>query len=158
MGSHGEALAKQLEEQNLGSISLVSGLSDSQWSKLCSSEGWPVGVTAHHAAGSYGPISGMVQAIATRGPLPPITPQLLDQMNAAHAQEFASVSREQTIDLLRQSAAQATGVLRGLSDEQLQQQADLFGNTVSAEQVAQNFLLGHSREHFASIQAALAAN
>jgi hypothetical protein len=157
MAGQGEALAKQFERMNDDIVALVSSLSDEQWRKVCTAEGWTVGVTAHHAAGSYAPIAGMVQTIATRGPAPSITPQLLNQLNAQHAQEFAGVTREQTVDALRQGGAQAAAILRGLSDEQLQQKAELFGNTISAEQLAQNTLMGHAQEHVSSIKAALAA-
>ena len=157
MGAQGEALAQQLEAVNNELIGTVEGLSDAQWRATCAPEGWPVGVTAHHLASSHEPVAGLVLAIATGQQLPPLTMAMIDQGNAQHAQQFANVGKPETVDLLRSAGAKAAGMVRGLSDEQLQQSAPVLGGPPqTAQQVAENILIGHPRQHLASIRGALA--
>lgn len=58
----------------------------------------------------------MVQAIANEQPLPGLTMDQINEGNAQHAPDFASVGKRETLDLLR-SCEQAAAALRKLSDE-----------------------------------------
>ena len=92
MSGRAEELAKRSEQANDELIAAVQSRSNEQGS---------VGVTAHHVGTSYGPIAGMVQALATGQPVPPLTAELLDASNAEHARQFAGCTKEETIELLR---------------------------------------------------------
>jgi uncharacterized damage-inducible protein DinB len=149
--------ASQFEALNNEMIAAVEQCSDEQWQQKTQSEGWSVGCTAHHLAGGHGPIAGFVQAIATGSEIPPITMEMIDAGNAQHAQEFANPSKQETLEMLRSSGANAASMVRGLSDEQLDRTATLplMGNqAVSAEQMIQMVLIGHVKEHLESIRAA----
>src|ERR687883_331941 len=100
MGQRGERLAERLTQVNDTLIAVVEGCSDEEWRATCTGEGWSVGVTAHHVASSHGPISNMVRSLANSQPLPPMTMETFDTINARHAQEFANVTKAETIDLL----------------------------------------------------------
>lgn len=154
MGQLGESLAQRFEQTNNDVIQAVEQCSDSKWQAKTAPEGWPVAVTAHHIAGSHEVIGGLVQAIANGQPLPPLTPEMLDQMNAQHAQQFANCSKPETISMLREGGAKAVSALRGLSDEQLQRSAPFMGQTFTAQQMAENVLIGHPQMHGQSIRAA----
>jgi uncharacterized damage-inducible protein DinB len=157
MATQAEALAQQLEAVNNELIGTVEGLSDAQWRATCAPEGWTVGVTAHHLASSHEPVAGLVMAVATGQQLPGITPEMIDAGNAQHAQQFANVGKQETLDLLRSAGPKAVGMVRGLSDEQLQRSAQLFpGTQFTAAQIAENILVGHPRQHLQSIRDAIA--
>jgi hypothetical protein len=158
VGTKAEQLASKFEQAANDFGSKIQALSESEWRAKTPEEGWTVAACAHHAAGSSGPISMMVQAAATGGPMPPITADGLNQMNAEHAKQFASASKDETLKLLNETTPQAASVVRGLSDEQLGRKATLpLGMELSAEQIVENVLIGHLAGHGASIAAAAPA-
>ena len=108
-----EQLAAKFEQTAKDFGSKIQALSDSEWRAKTPEEGWTVAATAHHAAGSTAPISMIVQAAATGGPMPPITADSLDQMNAEHAKQFAGCSREDTLKLLNETTPPAATIVRG---------------------------------------------
>src|SRR5215468_7152853 len=119
MGAKGEAFAKQLEAKVGDAVALMEKMTDADWKQTTAGEKWTVGVTAHHIARSYEPITGIIKAITTGQTLPHFTPQMLDEMNAGHAKEFAGCTRAETLALLKQGAASAVTLVRGLSDADL---------------------------------------
>ena len=157
MGAQSEALAQQVQTACDEFAAAIEGLSEQQWRATCAPEGWTVGVTAHHIGASYEPVAGLVMAVATGQQLPGITPEMIDQGNAQHAQQFANAGKQETVDLVRSGGAKAAGMVRGLSDEQLQRSAPLFpGTQFTAAQIAETILIGHPRQHLESIRGALA--
>ena len=156
MSERAEALARRFEQTNEELIATVQSCSDEQWRKTCPGEQWSVGVTAHHVGTSYGPIAGFVQALATGQPVPPLTSEMLDASNAEHARQFAGCTKEETVELLRSGGRAAASIVRGLSDEQLDNGAELAlmgGQRVSAGQFAEMVLIGHPTSHLESIRA-----
>lgn len=155
MSDRARALADRFEQVNNEVIRAVESFSDAQWRATCTGETWSVGVTAHHLAGAHQAIAGVAQAIGTGQELPLITMEMIDQGNAQHAKDFANCTKQETLDLLRSGGAAAAGMVRGLSDEQLDRSAPLMGGPLmTAEQVIENILIGHTQQHFNSIQAA----
>jgi hypothetical protein len=155
MGARGEQLAAQLEQANNDVIATVEGMTDRQWQAVTEEEGWSVGVLAHHIAVSHGGVSGLVQALANGQPVPPLTMDMVNAGNAQHAQQFANVSRAETLDLLRSGGEQAVAVLRGLTDEQFDRSGLLLGGTVTCQQITENILINHPRSHLKSIKKAI---
>ena len=154
MSTKTEALAARFEQASNDFASTIKALSDAHWQAKTAEEGWTVAATAHHAAGSTGPISMIAQSAATGSPMPPITADGLNDMNAEHAQQYAHVSREDTLALLRETTAPAASLVRALSDDQLSGKATLpLGMELTAEQIIENVLIGHITGHAASIQA-----
>ncbi|MDP9238579.1 MAG: maleylpyruvate isomerase N-terminal domain-containing protein [Chloroflexota bacterium] len=158
MGTKTEALAAKFEQACKDFESKIRGLSDADWQAKTPEEGWTVAATAHHAAGSTGPISMIANSAATGSPMPPITADGLNQMNADHAKQYANVSREDTLALLSETTEPAADLVRGFSDEQLTGKAKLplNGMELTAEQIIENVLIGHITTHAASISAAAA--
>jgi hypothetical protein len=83
------------------------------------------------------------------------------ELNARHAREHESATRDETIDLLRRNSAAAAAAVRALADDELDQAAPVSLNA-DAPLTCQFFLedhaLRHSYHHMASIRAALAAS
>jgi hypothetical protein len=155
MGTKTDELAAKFEQACKDFESKIRSIRDSDWHAKTPEEGWTVAATAHHAAASSAPISMMATAAATGSAMPPITADGLHQMNADHAKEFASVSREDTLQLLHETTPAAAAAVRALSDDQLARKAVLpLGIELSAEQIIEMVLIGHLAGHAASISAA----
>ncbi|MDP9236817.1 MAG: DinB family protein [Chloroflexota bacterium] len=156
MAQRSEEFAKRFEQVNSEFAQAVESSSDAQWRAVCKDEGWPFGVTAHHAAVSTAGISGLVSAIVA-GAAPALTQDQIDAGNAAHAKEQANCTREETAKLLRDNGVAAAQMVRGLSDEQLAKQGSFVGHDMTAGQAIEGVLIGHVAGHLASLKAAAPA-
>jgi hypothetical protein len=154
MGAKGEALARQFEAKAQDAVAVVEKLSDADWKKVTAAEKWTVGVTAHHLAGAFEPVAGIITAIVS-GQLPGgFSRVMLDERNAQHAREHANCTKAETIALLKKGAPVAAAMLRGLSDDQLARSGTVFTDApaMTAEQVVMGGLINHIDEHFGSIR------
>ena len=154
MAGRGDALARQFETKAAEATALLEQLSEADWKRTTAAEKWTVAATAHHIAGSYEPITHIIKTLAAGQTLPHFTREMLDEMNARHAKEFAACSKAETIALHRKGAAEAAAAVRGLSDVELARTGTVFAGMppMSAEQMVQGALLGHIDEHFGSIR------
>ncbi len=157
MADRAEALAAKFEEANNDVISMVESASDDQWKAVCADEGWSVGVVAHHVAGGYPLIAGLVGALASGAEIPPLTTEQLDQGNVQHAKDHADCTKEETLEMLRTGSAAAATAVRGLSDEQLDKTSTVIAGApdMSVDQVIENVLIGSAAGHGASIKKTL---
>ena len=160
MSERAADLAAKLESANEAVIAALESCTQEQLGKQCEGEGWSPTVTAHHIATSHAGIGGLASMIANGQPVPPITMDMINAGNAQHAQDFANVSREETIALLRSAGKEAVEMVRGLSDEQLDRTAPMAfagGEVWSAAQVIERVLIGHPIGHGESIKAVAAS-
>jgi hypothetical protein len=158
MGAKGEAFAKQFEAKVEETTALLESLSDAEWKKTTAAENWTVAATAHHVASGHEPLTHMIKTIAAGQSLPHFTPQMLDEMNAQHAKEFAGCTKPETIALHKKGAAAAAAAVRDLSDAELAKTGTVFTGMppMSAEAMVKGALLGHIDEHFGSIRKTIA--
>ena len=136
-------------------IAFVDNCSDEDWRKVCSGEGWTVGVVAHHvAAGHFGAID-FVRMIVAGEAIPEITMEAIDQMNAQHAKEHANCTREEVLALLRKNGSAFAGYLEGLSEADLGRTGYFaaIGGDVSAQQLIEMVILQSGGEHLNSMKA-----
>ena len=96
----------------------------------------------------------IIKTIAAGEALPHFTTEMLDQMNAQHARDFAACTRPETIALHTKGAAVAAALVRGLSDSELARSGTVFVGVppMSAEALVNRALLGHIDEHAGSIR------
>ena len=155
MGAKGEALAKQFEAKVQEATAVLEKLSDADWKKTTSGETWTVGVVAHHVAGGHEGITGIIKTVAGGQSIPNFTLDLLHEMNAKHAKEFAGVTKAETVALHKKNAAAAAAVVRGLSDADLDRSGTVLGGmpAMSVEQIVTNILINHVDEHVRNIKA-----
>ena len=99
MGAKAETLAKQFEAKVQEATKLLEKLSEADWKKITSAEKWPVCVVAHHIAMSHEGIGNLVKSAASGQHKATIGMSDIDQMNAKHAKEFASVGKAETLAL-----------------------------------------------------------
>lgn len=157
MATKGEQLATQFEAAKKQFITIVESMSDADWKKICPAEGWPVNVTAHHAAESIAGLTGLVQMLAEQGQVPPFTLDQINSGNAEHAVRAVNATKDEVLELARTGDEKAASYLRGLTDEQLAKTAALplmGGATMSAEQLAEGLLVGHLAGHGQSLTVA----
>jgi hypothetical protein len=159
MGAKGEALAKQFEAKAQEATAVLEKLSDADWKKVTAAEKWSVGVTAHHVAGSHEGIAGIIKTVASGQSMPNFTMDMLNEMNAKHAKDFAGVTKADTIALHKKNAAAAAAVVRGLSDDQLAKSGKVLAEAppMSAEQIVTGILINHIDDHFGSIRKTVGA-
>ena len=157
MGERAQALAEGFDQANGEMIAVIERLTDAQWQAMCASEGWTVGVTAHHVAEDHALLAAAIQSVAIGLPMPRVTDEMVNQINAKHAQQHAGCTKEDTLALLRKNGVAAATILRMLSNEQLDKTAPhpfRGGEPWQAEQLVEDVMIGHVRLHLQSIQAA----
>ncbi|MBI5948159.1 MAG: SRPBCC domain-containing protein [Chloroflexi bacterium] len=154
----GEELASRLNARFVQLRETIEACSDRAW-KATTREGWPVGVTAHHAA-SHAGLAHFARAISAgeHSPLADYTADALNQGNANHATEFAGVTREQALAHLLAEGPAAVDAVRGLTAAGLAKTAAMAfagGAQLSARQIVEGPLLGDLQAHIESIRAAI---
>ena len=158
MAGKAEALAKQFEAKAQEATGVFERLSDADWKKTAS-ETWTVGVVAHHIAGSHEGIGGIIKTVASGKSMPNFTMDMLHDMNAKHAKEFANVSKAETIALHKKNAAEAAAIVRGLDDAGLARSAAALKGMppTTAEQLVVGILCHHIDDHLGSIKKTVGA-
>ena len=159
MGAKSETLAKQYEAKVQDATATLEKLSDADWKKATAGETWTVGVVAHHVASSHDGIANIIKGVASGGALPSFTMDMLNEMNAKHAQEHANATKADTVALHKKNAAAAASVVRGLSDDQLAKSATVLQGmpAMSVEQIITGILINHVDDHMGSIKKTLGA-
>ena len=155
MSDRAETLARNFEAAHAEFIKATEAFSDGDWKAACVGETWPVGVTAHHVAGSIAGITGLVQACAA-GQWPGMSFAVIEEGNATHAKEFAGCTRAETLELARAGGSAAAAAVRGFSDAQLDSRGVAVTELgeVGLQQLVENILIGHTVGHLASMRAA----
>ena len=155
MGARAEALAKTFEAKAQEATGVFEKLSDADWKKVTAAEKWSVGVTAHHVAGAHEGISGLLKTVGGGQSVPNFTMDMLHAMNAKHAQDFAHVTKAETLALHKKNAAAAAALVRGLGDAELDRSGTVLTGMppMSAEQIVKGILINHIDEHLGSIRA-----
>jgi hypothetical protein len=159
MSERAATLAATFEQSHDTLIATVEGCSDEQVRLITEAEGWPVAVAAHHVAAACPTLFGLAQLVANGQPLPDVTMDMIDAVNAKHAEEFFSVSREETLAELRTQVAATVAAIRSLTDEQLDRTAPMAlvgGALWSTADIIERILIGHPQQHGDSIRATLA--
>jgi hypothetical protein len=155
MGARGETFAKQFEAKAQEVTAAIERLSDADWKRMTAAEKWPVGVVAHHVASSHQGICGLIKMLADGKPGPNIPMDAIHAGNAKHAQEFANVTKADTLALHKTNAAAAAGILRGIADTEFDRSGTVLNGlpAMSAGQLAGGLLCSHVDEHLGSIRA-----
>ena len=159
MGARAEQLAKKFDESCGEFNKVVEGLSDVDWKKVTSAEKWPVGVVAHHVAEGHANISGLIHLVAKAQPMPGLTMDMINANNAKHAKEQADVTKAAALAVLKANGEKASGLVRGLSDAELDRSASVLAGmpSVTAAQAIEGILINHVHEHLGSIRATIGA-
>src|SRR5215213_60111 len=83
---------------------------------------------------------------------------VVDKMNAEHAKKFGGVTKDETVELLKQNSAAAAAAMRLLTDQELDHAApvSLYANAIlTCQFVLEDHAVRHSYHHLGRIRAAL---
>jgi uncharacterized damage-inducible protein DinB len=156
MSERAEDLAMRFEQVNDNLVAAVEAASDAEWRHVTPAEGWSVGVTARHVAVAHLGVTSIVKAIVDGDEIPNL--DSLDDYNAKHALEHANCTKAEVLSLLKSNGTTVATYLRSLTDEQLDRSAPLAfagGADTSALQMIEGAVIGHPKEHLASIKSAM---
>jgi phenylalanyl-tRNA synthetase beta subunit len=153
-----EALAKRLELGAQALEDFARGLTDDEWQLQVPHDGRKIGVMVHHVGNMY-PIEIDIAQKAARGePIVGVTWDLVAEINAKHAKEQDTVTKEEAISFLRRNSAAAAEAIRSLNDEDLDVAVPVSLNgdaPLTAQFVLEDHAVRHSYHHLAKIRAAL---
>lgn len=158
MSTRSEALAERIEQGAQSLAVLAQSLSEAEWGTTMQPDGRQVGVIIHHVASMYPIEIELATQLARGNPIVGVTWAVVADINAKHAQEHASVGKEQTIELLRRNSSAAADAVRALTDEELDRAAPVSLNAdapLTAQFFIEDHALRHSWHHLAKISAAL---
>ena len=160
MGARAEALASRIEQGAAQLAAYVEKLSDAEWKTPVAAErdGRPVNVIVHHVASVYPIEVQLAQGIGSGKALSDVTWDVVKNMNAGHASENGSVSKEDALNLLRKNSSEAAAAIRQMTDEQLDTAAPFglsFDAPVTAQFVIEDHAVRHSWHHLARIKETL---
>lgn len=158
MSKRSYELARRLELGALALEAFASSLTEFEWQTRLPHDGRKIGVVVHHVASVYPIEIQLAQTVAKGEAVEGVTMEVIDKMNADHAKKFDGVTKEQTIELLKENSAAAASAIRALTDEELDQAApvSLYANAIlTCQFVLEDHAIRHSYHHLGRIRAAL---
>ncbi|HEY8258099.1 MAG TPA: DinB family protein [Gemmatimonadales bacterium] len=158
MSTRADALADRLEQGALALAALASGLTDTEWQTRIPGDGRKIGVVVHHVGTMYPLEIQLAQALAAGNAVTGVTWADVHAINAAHARDNESVTKEAALEHLRRTSAAASAAIRALSDEELDRAAPVSLNAdapLTCQFVLEDHAVRHSYHHLAKIRGAL---
>jgi DinB superfamily len=141
--------AAAIEETRQHLIDFIGRCTDADW-QATPIDGDPrsVGVITDHVANAYEYLGGWVQEIVAGGS-PEVSGELVDDLNAEHAADAASITPAEATEHLRASGDALIALVGGLDQAQL---------ALSEGQIARfaEIAARHARDHREQLEAALA--
>lgn len=136
-------------------LEFVEGCDQANWSAVTHAERWPICVTARHIAVAHYPIIEWLQMLARGESLPPVTMDMVNQLNAQHAQEHGNCTQSQVIELLKTNYNNLTEYLKTISDKDLRPKGyvKLFEADMSAADFFKLVTLEGTAGHLSSMKA-----
>jgi hypothetical protein len=153
-----EALARRLELGIDALITFAGTLTERQWQTAVPKDGRTIGVVVHHVASVFPIEIQLAQVLAKGQPIVGVTWDDVHAMNAKHAQDNASVTKQEAIALLRENSTAAAAAIRALSDEELATAAtnSLYADApLTCQHMLEDHAVRHCYHHLAKIQAAV---
>lgn len=161
MNHRANALADRLEQGARSLATLANDLTETEWNTPIPHDGRNIGVVVHHVASVYPIEIQLAQTIAAGKPVTGVTNEVVDDMNAGHAKEYATVAKGAALELLNRNSTAAAAAIRALSDQELDRATlvSLYANApVTCQFLLEDHAVRHSYHHLAKIRSALRAN
>lgn len=158
MSHRSDALAERLEQGARALSTFASSLTDTEWHSRVPRDGRKVGVVIHHVASMYPLEIQLAQRLAAGHAIAGVTWPAVHGINAEHAKENDTVTKEAALDMLRRNSAAAAAAIRELSDEQLDRAAPVSLNgdaPLSCQFMLEDHAVRHSFHHLAILRAAV---
>jgi len=158
MSKRSNALALRLEKGAIALEAYANALSEADWQTRVPHDGRKVGVVVHHVATMYPLEIDLAHTLAAGRPIEGVTAEVVDHLNAVHAKEYESVTKEQALELLRKNSVAAAAAIRSLTDDDLDSAATVSLNLhapLTCQFILEDHAVRHSYHHLAKIRAAL---
>lgn len=158
MNMRSEALAQRVLEGHRRLIDFIEGCSDAEWVTRVPNEERPVGVVIHHVASMLPIEVDFIKILASGKAIAGITSDEVDQMNAQHADENVSSTKDETLAILKRNSEITIAAIRKLTDEQLDRAATVslhWEVPLTTQYFIEDHPLTHSYAHLSSIRDAL---
>ena len=158
MSHRTNALADRLESGANALASFADALTDIEWQIRVPKDGRKIGVIVHHVASVYPLEIQLAQTIAEGKAVDGVSWNTVHKMNAEHAKKYDSVTKEETLKLLRHNSAAAAAAIRSLDVEDLDQAAPVSLNSnapLTCQFMLEDHAVRHSFHHLEIIRAAL---
>jgi hypothetical protein len=158
MGERARVLADRIEKgaDQLGAF--ARGLSDAQWRTAVPGDGRTVGIVVHHVANVYPIEIDLARSLAAGKPVTGVTWDVVNDMNAKHARDHASIGKAETLEHLQRNSRSAAEAVRALTDAELDRAAaiSLYADAVLTSQfVIEDHAVRHSLHHLARLRKTL---
>jgi len=157
MSQRSDVLAQRLEQGARALAAYATTLSDAEWQTRVK-DGRKIGVIVHHVATMYPLEIQLAQALGAGQPVVGVTWDAVHELNAKHALDYDSVTREEALDLLQKNSSAAAAAIRALSDTQLDQAATVSLNSdapLTCQFMLEDHAVRHSYHHLAAVRRAL---
>ena len=151
-------LADRLEQGARALAAFAAGLTDGEWQTPVPGDGRKIGVIVDHVASVYPIEIQLAQTLAAGHRVTGVTMDDVHAMNAAHARENATITKEAALDHLERKSAAAAAAIRALSDEELDRaaEASLYSNApITCQFMLEDHAVRHSYHHLARIRKTL---
>ncbi|HET9786320.1 MAG TPA: maleylpyruvate isomerase N-terminal domain-containing protein [Pyrinomonadaceae bacterium] len=158
MSQRTNALADRLEAGARALADFARTLTEAEWQTRIPMDRRKVGVIVHHVASVYPLEIQLAETLAAGKSVVGVNWDAVNKMNATHAQENDTCTKEETLDLLKRNSEAAAVAIRTLSDEQLDQAAPVSLNSdapLTCQFMLEDHAVRHSYHHLARIRAAL---
>jgi hypothetical protein len=152
------ALADRLEQGARALAAFASILSDTEWRTRVPHDGRTLGVTIHHVASMYPLEVQLSLQVAAGTPIAGVSWDDVHAINAKHAADNTSATKEEALELLRINSAAAAATIRTLTDEQLDQASpiSLYGDApLTCQFFLEDHPVRHSYHHLVRMQRAV---
>ena len=159
MGFRAESLAARIEEGANALAAFAQKLTEEEWNTPVNEgrDDRTIGVIVHHVASMYPIEIDVAKAVAAGNSVMDVSWDTVADINAGHARDNASATKEEALDLLRRNSRDAAAVVRGFTDAELDRAAPFslsYGAPMTAQFVIEDHALRHSWHHLARIRAA----
>ena len=158
MNKRSYALADRIEQGALALEAFASSLTDQEWQIRVPGDGRKIGVVVHHVASMYPIEIQVAQTVAAGKPVEGVTWDVVDRINAEHADANDAITKQPTLELLRHNSAVAAAAVRALTDGELDRATRVSLNadaTLTCQFLIEDHAVRHSYHHLARIRAAL---
>lgn len=153
-----ESIAARLEQGAAALAAFARSLTDEEWRARGPKDQRSFGVLVHHVASMYPLEVDAARTLASGKPLVGVTWDVIHEINAKHAREFAQVTKDETIALLEEQSAAAAAAIRELTDEELDRTASVSLSDdapLTCQYVLEDHAVRHSFHHLAAIKRSL---
>jgi hypothetical protein len=155
--NHANNLVNRFSVLSQEFIAVIEGCTPTQMHAYCPDEQCTVAALGAHVAAVHQLATDWIQRAASSLPLPPVTMADIDEANGSQFKRDADRPKHEVLEALRTNGAQASRLIRGLSEHELDQTtySALFGTEVSTEYLIRNVLIADVEMHLASIKSAV---